>query len=220
MYFHGGGYLVGSARTGAHLAIDLARRIGGRALSVEYRLGPEDPYPGPAEGGLAAYTGLLDSGVDPASGAGRRLVRRRTGRKHPARRARARAAAAGFSPWADITRSGMSMHAKEAADPLFSYDAAGWHADRYMPSGDRSMPLASFVFASLAGLPPLLIQAGSHEVLLDDACRLAANAARDDVEVVLQVTPQVPHVFQRFSELGEASEALDEAARFLRRHLQ
>ncbi len=225
LYFHGGGYVVGSARTGAHLAIDLARLLGGRALSVEYRLGPEDPYPGAVEDALAAYAGLLDSGANPcqvvlagdSAGGGLAvstlLAARERGLPLPA-------AAAVFSPWADITRSGASMRTKEAADPLFSYDAVGWYADRYMPSGDRSAPLASPVFASLAGLPPLMIQSGSHEVLLDDACRLAANAARDEVDVVLRVTPGVPHVFQRFSELTEASEALDEAARFLQRHLR
>ena len=94
-----------------------------------------------------------------------------------------------FSPWADISRSGFSMRTKDGADPLFSYDAMGWYAGRYVPAGDRSAPLVSPVFAALAGLPPLLIQAGSHEVLLDEAVRLAANASRDDVEVTLQVAP-------------------------------
>jgi len=75
-----------------------------------------------------------------------------------------RAAAAVFSPWADITRSGSSMRTIDKADPLFSYDAIGWYADRYLPAGDRSAPLASPVFATLSGLPPLLIQVGSHEV--------------------------------------------------------
>ena len=92
-----------------------------------------------------------------------------------------------FSPWADISRSGTSMRTKDGADPLFSYDAMGWYAGRYVPAGDRSAPLVSPVFAALAGLPPLLIQVGSHEVLLNDAVRLAANAGRDDVEVTLQV---------------------------------
>ena len=82
------------------------------------------------------------------------------------------------------------MRSKDGADPLFSYDAMGWYAGRYMPAGDRSAPLASPVFATLAGLPPLLIQVGSHEVLLDDAVRLAANAGRDDADVTLQVAPR------------------------------
>ena len=89
-----------------------------------------------------------------------------------------------------------------------------------MPAGDRSAPLASPVFATLAGLPPLLIQVGSHEVLLDDAVRLAASAGCDDVEVTLQVAPEGTHVFQLFfGALGEADDAINEAARFFNRHL-
>ena len=128
--------------------------------------------------------------------------------------------AAVFSPWADISRSGASMRTKDGTDPLFSYDAMGWYADRYMPVGDRSAPQASPVFATLADLPPLLIQAGTHEVLLDDAIRLAANTGRDDVDVTLQVATEGTHVFQlHFGALDEADEAINEVARFFKRHL-
>src|SRR5260370_39620986 len=96
----------------------------------------------------------------------------------------------------------------------------GWYAGRYVPAGDRSAPLASPVFATLAGLPPLLIQADSHEVLLDDAVRLAANAGRDAVEVTLQVAREGTHVFHlHFGAVDEADEAIDEAAPFFKRHL-
>ena len=225
LYFHGGGYVAGSARTGTHLAAELARRAGGRALSADYRLAPEHPYPAAVQDGLAAYAGLLESGVSPArvlvagdsAGGGLAvatlLAARDRGLPQPA-------AAAVFSPWADISRSGASMRTKDGADPLFSYDAMGWYAGRYLPAGERSAPLASPVFATLAGLPPLLIQAGSHEVLLDDAVRLAANAGRDDVDVTLQVAPEGTHVFQlHFGALDEADEAIDEVARFFKRHL-
>jgi acetyl esterase/lipase len=225
LFFHGGGYVAGSARTGTHLAAELARRAGGRALSVDYRLAPEHPYPAAVEDGLAAYAGLLESGVDPAriliagdsAGGGLAvatlLAARDRGLPQPA-------AVAAFSPWADISRSGASMRTKDGTDPLFSYDAMGWYAGRYMPNGDRSAPLASPVFATLAGLPPLLIQVGSHEVLLDDAVRLAANAGLDDVDVTLQVAPEGTHVFQlHFGALDEADEAIDEVARFFTRHL-
>jgi acetyl esterase/lipase len=225
LYFHGGGYVAGSARTGTHLAAELARRAGGRALSVGYRLAPEHPYPAAVEDGLAAYAGLLESGVSPArvlvagdsAGGGLAvatlLAARDRGVPQPA-------AVAVFSPWADISRSGASMRTKDGADPLFSYDVMGWYAGRYMPAGDRSAPLASPVYATLAGLPPLLIQVGSHEVLLEDAVRLAANAGRDDVDVTLQVAPEGTHVFQLyFGALDEADEAIDEVARFFKRHL-
>jgi acetyl esterase/lipase len=152
-------------------------------------------YPAAVEDGLAAYAGLLESGASPSrvlvagdsAGGGLAvatlLAAREQGLPQPA-------AVAVFSPWADISRSSSSMRTKDGADPLFSYDAMGWYADLYVPAGDRSAPLASPVFAALAGLPPLLIQVGSHEVLLDDAVRLAANAGRDDVEVILQVAPK------------------------------
>ncbi len=225
LYFHGGGYVAGSARTGTHLAAELARRVGGRALSVDYRLAPEHPYPAAVEDGLAAYAGLLGSGARPgrvvlagdSAGGGLAvatlLAARERGLPQPA-------AVAAFSPWADISLSGTSMRTKDRTDPLFSYAAMGWYADKYIPNGDRSAPLASPVFASLAGLPPLLIQVGSHEVLLDDAVRLAAAAGRDDVDVTLRVAPEGTHVFQLyFGALDEADEALDEVAGFFRRHL-
>jgi epsilon-lactone hydrolase len=225
LYFHGGGYVAGSARTGTHLAAELARRAGGRALSVGYRLAPEHPHPAAVEDGLAAYAGLLESGVSPArvlvagdsAGGGLAvatlLAARDRGLPQPA-------AVAVFSPWADISRSGASMRTKDGADPLFSYDIMGWYASRYMPAGDRSAPLASPVYATLAGLPPLLVQAGSHEVLLDDAVRLAANAGRDDVDVTLQVAHEGTHVYQLyFGALDEADEAIEEVARFFKRHL-
>src|SRR5205814_2527677 len=173
----------------------------------------------------AAYAGLLESGASPArvvlagdsAGGGLAvailLAARERGLPQPA-------AAAVFSPWADISRSGASMRTKDGTDPLFSYAAMGWYADRYMPDGDRSAPLASPVYAALAGLPPLLIQVGSHEVLLDDAVRLAANAGRDDVEVALQVAPAGTHVVQLyFGALAEAGGAVDAGARFFTRAL-
>lgn len=227
LYFHGGGYVVGSARTGAHLAAELARRTGGRALSVDYRLAPEHPYPAAVEDGVAAYAGLLDTGMpsgrvlvagDSAGGGlaiAVLLAARDKGLAQPA-------AAAAFSPWTDMTRTGASMRTKVNADPLFSYEAMGWYASRYVPSGDPSAPLASPAFASLAGLPPLLLQAGSHEVLMDDAVRLAAAAATADVDVTLQVTAGAAHVFQNSfgGIVDEADQALDDVARFALRRFR
>lgn len=121
LYFHGGGYVAGSARAGTHLAAELARRAGGRALSVDYRLAPEHPHPAAAEDGLAAYAGLLESGVSPSrvlvagdsAGGGLAvatlLAARDRGLPQPA-------AVAVFSPWADISRSGASMRTKDGAD--------------------------------------------------------------------------------------------------------
>jgi acetyl esterase/lipase len=105
-----------------------------------------------------------------------------------------------MSPYADLTLAGATMDTKSDVDPAFS--------------------LISLVFADLSGLPPLIIQAGTHEVLLDDAVRLAQRAGHDDVAVTLDLTPKVPHVFQNFYPvLDEAADALDRAGRFLTAHL-
>ncbi|EGD45155.1 acetyl-hydrolase [Nocardioidaceae bacterium Broad-1] len=225
LYLHGGGYVVGSARTGASLADGLAGRAGLRAISIDYRLAPEAPYPAAVEDGLAAYRGLLDAGVEPdrlvlagdSAGGGLTmatlLAARSAGLPQPA-------AAVLFSPWTDLTLSGATIETKLDADPLFDRAALEWFARRYLGSADPTDPLISPVFADLAGLPPLLIQVGSHEVLLDDSLRLAARAAEADVEVILEVGAELPHVFQnQAGSLDEADAALDRASRFLSERL-
>jgi acetyl esterase/lipase len=103
------------------------------------------------------------------------------------------------------------------ADPAFGAQAIRTRAADYLAGTDPADPLVSPIFADLSGLPPLLIQAGSHEVLLDDATRLAAKAAADDVAVILDITPGVPHVFQAFAALlDEGDAALNRAARFVK----
>ncbi|OIJ24389.1 alpha/beta hydrolase [Nocardioides luteus] len=225
LYIHGGGYVVGSARTGASLADGLAGRAGLRAVSIDYRLAPEAPYPAAVEDGLAAYRGLLDAGVEPerlvlagdSAGGGLTmatlLAARSAGLPQPA-------AAVLFSPWTDLTLSGATIETKVDADPLFDRAALEWFAGRYLGSADPADPLISPAFADLAGLPPLLIQVGSHEVLLDDSVRLAARAAEADVEVILEVGAELPHVFQnQAGSLDEADAALDRASRFLTERL-
>ena len=225
LYIHGGGYVIGSARTGASLADGLAARAGLRAISVDYRLAPEAPYPAAVEDGLAAYRGLLDSGVEPdrlvlagdSAGGGLTmatlLAARSAGLPQPA-------AAVLFSPWTDLTLSGATIETKVDADPLFDRAALEWFAGRYLGGADPTDPLISPAFADLTGLPPLLIQVGSREVLLDDSLRLAARAAEADVEVTLEVGSELPHVFQnQAGSLDEADAALDRASRFISERL-
>jgi acetyl esterase/lipase len=129
------------------------------------------------------------------------------------------AAALLFSPMTDLTVTGSSYAGKAHADPAISAQAIRTRAADYLAGTDTDPadPLVSPVFADLSGLPPLLIQAGSHEVLLDDATRLAAKAAADDVAVILDITPGVPHVFQAFAALlDEGDAALNRAARFVK----
>ncbi|MBX6383969.1 MAG: alpha/beta hydrolase [Microbispora sp.] len=221
LHFHGGGYILGSPGALAGLTAQLARRAGLRATSLDYRLAPEHPFPAAVDDGLAAYRALLEAGVRPeelvlaGDSAGGGLViatlvaARDAGLPQPA-------GAVVFSPWVDLTLGGESMHTKKDADPIFTPEAIRAYVAPYLAGQDPAHPLASPVLADLRGLPPLLVQAGSNELLLDDAVRLAGRAAADEVDVTLRVWPQVPHVFQvHFGRLDEADEALDEAARFL-----
>jgi len=225
LYFHGGAYAVGTAASSVGLASDLARRAGVRLVSVDYRLAPEHPYPAALEDAVAAYRGLLASEPSPSaiafagesSGAGlvaaTLVALKRAGLPLPA-------AAVMMSPWIDLTLSGDSMSEKAALDPALTPDGLRRRVSDYVGASDPADGLLSPIFADLTGLPPLLVQVGSHEILLDDATRLAARAAAADVAVTLQVTPQVPHVFQAFaSMLDEAGVALTNAGDFLRAHL-
>jgi acetyl esterase/lipase len=121
-----------------------------------------------------------------------------------------------MSPYADLTLTGTSMETKGALDPLLSREALEPRVTDYTSGQDAALGLISPIFADLSGLPPLLIQAGTHEVLLDDAVRLAQRAAAADVEVTLEITPRVPHVFQSYyAILEEGAAALDRAGEFL-----
>jgi acetyl esterase/lipase len=225
LYLHGGAYSIGTAASSVGLASDLGRRARARVVSVDYRLAPEHPYPAALEDAVAVYRGLLASGLPPSSiaiagesaGAGLAaatlLALKREGLPLPS-------AAVMMSPWVDLTMSGDSMSTRAALDPALTPDGLRRRAGDYVAAGDPTDGLLSPIFADLTGLPPLLVQAGSHEILLDDAIRLAARGAAADVAVTLQVTPQVPHVFQAFAAiLGEGDAALTEAGDFLRAHL-
>ena len=174
---------------------------------------------------MTAYRALLDSGQNPArvalagesSGANLAVVTlaaiARAGLPGPA-------SAVLMSPWADLAGTADSIKTKADVDPVITADAVRVRARDYLGGVDACDPAVSPVYASLAGLPPLLIQAGSHEILLDDAIRLAARAAHDDVAVTLDVVPGVPHVFQAVAAiLDEGETALTRAGAFLRQHI-
>ncbi len=129
------------------------------------------------------------------------------------------AAAFVMSPYVDLTLAGTTMETRREVDPLLSFEALQARVIDYASGRDAALGLISPVFADLSGLPPLIIQAGTHEVLLDDALRLARQFATADVEVTLDITPGVPHVFQAYHPiLDEAVAALDRAGRFLSAH--
>jgi epsilon-lactone hydrolase len=225
LYFHGGVYVMGDAFLAADLASQVGRRTHAKVISVDYRLAPEHPYPAAVDDALAAYEALLDSGVAPSdiafagesAGGGLAVATLVNARDHglplPA-------AAYVMSPYADLTLAGATMETKRALDPLLSRELLQPRVTDYTPGQDAALGLISPIFADLSGLPPLIIQAGTHEVLLDDAVRLARQAATTDVEVTLDITPRVPHVFQAYYPLlDEAAAALDRAGQLLSGHL-
>jgi monoterpene epsilon-lactone hydrolase len=225
LYFHGGVYVLGDAASAAGLAAQVARRAQAKVISVDYRLAPEHPYPAAVDDALAAYQALLDGGTDPAdivfagesAGSGLAVATLVNARDHGLPQP---AAAYLMSPYADLTLAGDTMETKRAADPLLSRENLAARIPDYTAGQDPALGLISPIFADLTGLPPLIIQAGTHEVLLDDALRLARQAATADVEVVLDVTPGVPHVFQAYYPiLDEAAAALDRAGQLLTTHL-
>jgi epsilon-lactone hydrolase len=225
LYFHGGVYVIGDAFQSAGLASQIGRRTRAKVISVDYRLAPEHPYPAAVDDALAAYEALLRGGTAPSdivfagesAGGGLAVATLVNARDHglplPA-------AAFAMSPYADLTLAGATMKTKREADPLFTPEAFPARVADYTSGQDAALGLISPIFAELSGLPPLIIQAGTHEVLLDDAIRLAGQAAFADVEVTLDITPGVPHVFQAYYPiLDEAAAALDRAGQFLSAHL-
>jgi monoterpene epsilon-lactone hydrolase len=225
LYFHGGVYVIGDAFLAADLASQVGRRTSAKVISVDYRLAPEHPYPAAVDDALAAYEALLRGGIAPSdiafagesAGGGLAIATLVNARDHglplPA-------AAFVMSPYADLTLAGTTMEAKREADPLLSRENLQPRVTDYTAGQDAALGLISPIFADLSGLPPVLIQAGTHEVLLDDAVRLAQQAATADVEVTLDITPGVPHVFQAYYPiLDEAAAALDRAGQFLSAHL-
>ena len=225
LYFHGGAYAIGSAASSVGLVSEIARRIAATAFTVDYRLAPEHPYPAAADDALAAYRALLDRGVPAGSiavtgesaGGGLALALllaiRDAGLPQPS-------CATVLSPWTDLTQSGGSMTSRAEADPALTRQALETRAADYLAGTDPRDPLASPLHADLRGLPPLLIQVGGREILLDDALRLAARAAHADVPVTLETFPGAPHVFQGFAaHVDESAHALDRVAAFLTDHI-
>jgi epsilon-lactone hydrolase len=222
LYLHGGGYRVGSLRSHAELAARLGRASGTRVLFAEYRLAPEHPFPAAVDDTLAAWRwlrtaqGLSGSALAVAgdsAGGGLAValmtVLRDRGEELPA-------AAVLFSPWADLSGSGASMTERVDDDPSLTPDLLRDLAAAYLAGADPRTPLASPLFARLDGLPPLLIQAGTAELLLSDAEELAKSAAAAGVDVTLQLADGLPHVYPAMLGTPEAAEATGQAGAFLR----
>lgn len=227
LYFHGGGFVVGSPETALSLTAHLVVRTGMRAFSVDYRLAPEAPFPAAIEDALGAYRALLERGTSSPSiafagdsaGGGlcvtTCLAAREAGLPLPA-------ALVVFSPDVDASRRGASIDAKTGIDPFFTRESLRINDEMYLGGQSPNHPwLTPAVSGDLTGFPPMLVQAGTNEVLLDDATRLAARARDANVDVILDITADVPHVFQTFvGVLDEAGQALDRAASFILQHVR
>jgi epsilon-lactone hydrolase len=214
LYFHGGSFSLGSPETAMVLTANLVKRTGVRAISLDYRLAPEHPFPAAIDDCVAALRSLLDSGMDPASivlagdsaGGGLTvttcLAARDSGLPMPA-------AIAAFSPGLDHTRTGVTMSTKEGVDPFFTREGMGHTGEMYLAGQDPNQPLlAPAVLADLTGFPPILLQVGTNELLLDDSVRLAERAREADVDVILDITAGVPHVFQAWADtIDEAGQS-------------
>jgi len=224
-HVHGGGFALGSAASSVGFASDLARKAGMNAVTVDYRLAPEHPFPAALEDVTAAYQALLEresAGTQivvtgESAGGNLALELLIAGKEHGLEMP---AAVALFSPMTDLAVTGESFTTKAGVDPNITAAAIRTRAKDYLNGTDPKDPLVSPIYADLTGLPPMLVQAGSHEALLDDATRLATRAAAADVAVTLDITRDVAHVFQAFAAvLDEGDEALSRAATFLQDHV-
>ncbi|MGY3529227.1 alpha/beta hydrolase [Bradyrhizobium sp. USDA 4452] len=225
LYFHGGGFRIGSVASHRDLAARIADASGCRVLSINYRLAPEHRFPAALDDVLAAYHYLRRQGLRPADivfagdSAGGNLVLA-TMLAARDRRLPLPAAGALMSPWTDLTASGASYESRAEADPIHQRAMILALARNYLgKDGDPRNPLASPLYADLTRLPPLLVQVGDRETVRDDSVDLAARARAAGCEVELQVWDGMIHVFQMFPEIPHAREAIASLAAFLRSHL-
>ena len=222
LFLHGGGYELGSLRSDGELAARLGRASGMRVLFPEYRLAPEHPFPAAIDDVLAAWRWLrtgqdlsarsLAVAGDSAGGglaAALLVATRDAGQALPA-------AAVLMSPTVDLTSSGASMTERADQDPFSTPAMLRQFAAGYLAGADPKTPLASPLFAALAGLPPLLVQVGTADLLLSDSERLAAAAAQAGVDVTLQIGEGLPHVYQLLLGTPEAAQATEQIGTFLR----
>jgi len=220
LYLHGGGYVAGSAKAYRGLASQLAGRTRRPAFVLEYPLAPEATVPAAPDAVMAAYDWLRSNGSEriafagDSAGGGLALVT--LARLAHASRPSAAIAGLVFSPWVDLAFTGASMRDPRSQDPLLTYEALQAGARMYLGGADPRDPLASPLFADLSGLPPLLIQVGSDERLLDDARQYAERAAGAGSQVRVEVWEGMHHVFQvDVAHLRTSGVALDRAAVFL-----
>jgi monoterpene epsilon-lactone hydrolase len=225
LFFHGGGYCSGSIVSHRGMVTEAGRAARARTLAVGYRLAPEHPFPAAIEDARSAYRFLLDQGIAPSKtviggdSAGGGLTLALMTSVRDAREALP-ACAWLVSPWVDLRMTGASLAEKAVTDPLISKSYLEELASAYLAGADPANPLVSPLNADLAGLPPLLVQVGSAETLLDDAVRIARRAGAADVRVNLEIWPHMIHAWHLWAAQLEAGRrAIASAGAFIRAHL-
>jgi len=225
LHFHGGGYLIGSAKGAIEYAARLANAIDGSCYSVEYRLAPEHPYPAAVDDAICAYRALIARGIPSSSillsgessGGGLAialaLALKTAGDPLPA-------GILSVAPFADLTLSGDSVRGFNGNDPAANRDLLTFMGASYFQGHEPTDPLVSPLFGDLKGLPPLFLTASQGEVLLDDTTRMAERAKSAGVDVTLRLVEDSVHVYTIFPFLPETQATMDEVATWARRHLQ
>jgi acetyl esterase/lipase len=223
-YLHGGGYVMGSINTHREMVSHISRAAKARAFIIDYRLAPEHPFPAAVEDSTAAFRWLLKKGFDPqkmviagdSAGGGLTVATlvalRDGGDTLPA-------ASVCLSPWVDLEGIGQSMTTKAEADPMVQRDSLVKMGEVYLGNAEARTPHAAPLYADLTGLPPILIQVGTSETLLDDATRLAERAKEAGVNVTLEPWEEMIHVWQFFAaSVPEAKEAVERIGSFILKH--
>jgi epsilon-lactone hydrolase len=224
LYVHGGGYVIGSVNTHRDLLARIARASGARVLGINYRLAPEHPFPAAVDDSVAAYRWMLAQGLNPnriavaGDSAGGGLT---VATLVAIRDAKLPVPGAGvcISPWVDMEGIGETMKTRAAVDPVVQREGLLGMAAAYLGGQNPRSPLAAPLYADLKGLPPLLIQVGDAETLLDDSIRLNDRAKAAGVSTKLEVWPEMIHVWQLFASfLPEGQQAIDGIGSFLKEH--
>lgn len=222
LYLHGGGYIIGSATTHRGITGHLARASGALVVTPDYRLAPEHVFPAALDDALAVYRGLIGEGFPPAAiavagdsaggGLTLALAMRLRDENLPLP-----GSLVVFSPWTDLSHSQLY---RPDCEPVLQAEWIEKAARLYCGNEARSNPLISPVFGDLSGLPPLLIQVGSQEILLNDATRLAETAKQQNVDTTLEIYNSLWHVFQvHAGQLSRATRAIETAGKHIRRHM-
>ena len=221
LYFHGGGYVGGSPETHRPLVARLCQAAQATAFAPAYRLAPEFAFPAGLRDGIDVYRHLVQRGVEPgsimlagdAAGGGLAfallLAIRNAGLAMPA-------GCAAMSPWADLSLSGWSMLHNASSDAALSWELLFVSARHYLRKNSPADPYASPVFAKFHGFPPIMVHAGSHEILRDDASRLGERAAEAGIPVSVEIYDGMQHVFQASTYVPEARVSLGRLGQFIR----